>query len=321
MTRNLYVGAGFDRFLQVGSLSELPDVAAEFWSDVWTTDFSARAGALAAEIEATGPHLVGLQEVSLFRIQSPGDFFLGNLSPARDTVLDYLGLLLDSLSARGVSYRVVAQSPDFDVEGPLRVAGGLDDLRLTDREVILARSDVPTAGARGGQYESALRVGSGLLSVRIRKGWASVETRVGGEEFRFVSTHLEIRKFGPEVQLAQAEELLSEVSASDLPVVLVGDFNSAADGTTTPTYARLTGAGFGDGWAEQSPGAPGLTCCHRGDLRNGSPSLQSRIDLVLFGESFDVLGVERVGADPARRTSTGLWPSDHAGVVARLAIR
>lgn len=320
MTRNLYVGADFGPFFQVGSLAEVPAAAGEFWSEVQETDFAARAGALAVEIEDTRPHLVGLQEVSLFRVQSPGDFFLGDLRPATDTVLDHLALLLDSLSARGLSYHVASRSPDFDVEGPLEVPGGRDDLRLTDREVILARGDVAVSSPRGEHYERALLVAAGVVSVRIRKGWASVDARIGGADVRFVSTHLEIREFGPEVQLAQADELLEVTDASPLPVVLVGDFNSAADGSTTATYGRLTGSGFRDAWSEARPADPGPTCCHSSDLRDPNSSLDSRIDLVLLGPGVEVRRVDRLGAAPGDRTASGLWPSDHAGVVATVAI-
>jgi len=50
--------------------------------------------------------------------------------------------------------------------------------------------------------------------------------------------------------------------------------------------------------------------------------IDHRIDLVLArGADGRALPADQgriVGIDPANRTSTGLWPSDHAGVVLRL---
>ena len=50
--------------------------------------------------------------------------------------------------------------------------------------------------------------------------------------------------------------------------------------------------------------------------------IDHRIDLVLArGADGQALPADQgriVGIDPANRTATGLWPSDHAGVVLRL---
>jgi hypothetical protein len=48
--------------------------------------------------------------------------------------------------------------------------------------------------------------------------------------------------------------------------------------------------------------------------------LNDRRDFVLFRGSFQVLRADLVGADPANRTTSGLWPSDHAGVLAKLEL-
>jgi len=48
--------------------------------------------------------------------------------------------------------------------------------------------------------------------------------------------------------------------------------------------------------------------------------LSRRIDLVLFRGDFGVMGTGVTGDDPADRTPTGLWPSDHAGVMATLQL-
>ena len=63
----------------------------------------------------------------------------------------------------------------------------------------------------------------------------------------------------------------------------------------------------------------GCTCCQDPDLRNPMSKLSLRIDLVIVPPHTEIEEVELFGADPAAHTS-GLWPSDHAGVVAILKL-
>jgi hypothetical protein len=56
--------------------------------------------------------------------------------------------------------------------------------------------------------------------------------------------------------LAQAREFLSGPAATTLPVVLVCDCNSPADGSLTGTYGTLITAGFDDAWEVAFPGDP-----------------------------------------------------------------
>lgn len=321
MTWNLYVGTEFAPLLEPESLSEMPAAVAGAWARVLASDFPERAGALAAEIEGVRPHLVGVQEAALFRIQSPGDFFLGNLLPARDTVLDFLALLVDSLDRRGLTYVPVASARSFDEEAPMEGRNGLLDLRLTDRDVVLARSDVGADNPRGGRYGRRMVVEAGPVELVIPKAWVSVDARVDGRApFRFLSTHLEITDFGTEVQEDQASELLGMLGETLLPTVVVGDFNADGHGGS-PTYDRLLEWGLRDAWPAAGSGGAGLTCCHEGTLRGPGGSLRTRIDLVLGRGAVEFRSVTRLGADPDRRTVSGLWPSDHAGVAAEVEIR
>ena len=94
MTRNVYLGADINRILVPDDPSvPIPVLVAQTWGMVQQTNFSERARALADEIAAATPHLVGLQEVSLYRMQNPGDVLLGNPTAAEDVVLDFLAIL------------------------------------------------------------------------------------------------------------------------------------------------------------------------------------------------------------------------------------
>lgn len=314
MTRNLYLGASIDPMIAalVQNPASVPVVAAQTWAVVQGTNFPARAGRLAAEIVAADPELVGLQEVSLWRtgpVLSP--------APAEDVVYDFLDLLLDSLAARGASYEAVATSVNTDVEVPSAIGR---DIRLTDRDVIIAKAKLPVFNAQDGRYQARLQFPlptGGVLPAP--RGWTSVDVKIRGESFRFFNTHLETEQFAP-AQVGQAVELLGILAASPLPVIAVGDFNSDADGGSTPTYAMLTGAGFLDAWPQVSEDA-GLTCCHNETLTNPTAAFHSRIDLVLTRGLPGAVAAQVVGDDPADRTAGGLWPSDHAGVVAVVRLR
>ena len=102
--------------------------------------------------------------------------------------------------------------------------------------------------------------------------------------------------------------------------MLLGDFNSAADGSSTPTYEMLLGDGFTDAWDQARSGQPGHTCCQAANLLNPVSLLDERIDLVFFrGKGFRADRAKVVGDEPGDRTPSGLWPSDHAGVHAELS--
>ena len=317
MTRNLYLGASLDRALDAESLLQIPGIAAATWAAVQEANFPERAGVLAAEIAAAQPHLIGLQEVCTYRTQTPGDFLFGNPHPATEVAMDYLALLHSELQARGLDYRVAAVTRGTDVEVP--ISTGVD-VRLTNRDVILARNDVDITNSQGGNYAASLEVpiaGGAGFSVRFLRGWAAVDAMVEGEMIRFVSTHLE-RATAPTIQVLQAGELRQIVKRSPHPVVLVGDFNSRADASGTASYSLFAERGFVDAWSQANPGAAGYTCCQADDLSNPVTRLDQRIAHVFTRGPFTARAALIMGGGLTGRTISGLWPSDHAGVVVRL---
>ena len=91
MTRNLYLGAELFQLLDPSCETQITVCVAELYADVVNSDIPARMDAIAAEIEASNPDLVGLQEVSLYRTQSPSDFDPENPVPNAQVVSDLLG--------------------------------------------------------------------------------------------------------------------------------------------------------------------------------------------------------------------------------------
>jgi hypothetical protein len=334
MTRNLYLGANLDQAIAAifsGNPDTIIQAATATWASVVATNFPERAEVLADEIAHSQPHLVGLQEVSLYRTGLP-DTFSDNPTPARRVRLDYLEILLEELDERDLHYAPVAVTKNFDVENPGETAPGvLQDIRLTDRDVILARTDLPSSELKLSNVQTAnfhtnvsLPIGDTGQFVTILRGWGSVDFTSGGRKFRFINTHLEQEGFFNQVQVAQGNEILSGPANTSLPVILVGDYNSRADGTGTPTYSNLTGARFADAWSVTHPGELGNTFGHEPLLRNTTVNLTQRIDLVLYrgslSNSLSALDADVVGDEQGERTPSGLWPSDHAGLLARIGL-
>jgi hypothetical protein len=104
MTRNLYLGFDLAPLGTAVATNNIPQLLLAVKNAVDTlhaTNFPERAQALAAEIAAKQPDLVGLQEVPLIRSQFPPDF---SPTPNAITVeFDYLQILLDALAAHGLS--------------------------------------------------------------------------------------------------------------------------------------------------------------------------------------------------------------------------
>jgi endonuclease/exonuclease/phosphatase family metal-dependent hydrolase len=294
---------------------------AEDWTHVLANDLSTRAGALADEIATARPDVVGLQEVTLWREQTPAD--LAPVPDARTVVLDALAVLQRALARRGTPYTAAAVSTNADLEPPRRGPHGLVDLRITDRDVLLVRTDAASrvSNARHGHYARTLTLPSLPRPVRNIRGWVSVDYRAGRTTVRILSTHLEVGspRGAAAVQAAQGEELLDLVAGSRQPVIVLADANSPADGSASSTYAHLT-AVLHDAWASAHPDAAGPTCCQAEMLNNPPGRLDRRIDLLLSSEDWPVDRVARTGLRPFRSGPPPLWASDHAGVTARFTL-
>lgn len=321
MTRNMYVGTDVDAVIAAEDPNQIPFIVADVWELLLATNFPERARALAAEIARERPHLVGLQEVSLLRTQFPADFVVN----AQDVAFDYITTLLEELSLQGADYRIVAIVQDSDVEVPrLNSDFTLTDVRLTDFDVVLAREDVQVSNVTAQNFAAFVPVPG--TDIQILRGWTALDATVKGQTYHFVNTHLEpVETGGGLFQSLQAQELIDALASQTLPLILVGDLNSEA--VSGATYNLLQAAGYTDAWTLQSgQSSDGFTCCHDLDLLNEESGLYKRIDHIMLRNVDDLwpssgptpvqAGV--VGDDVRHKTESGLWPSDHAGVVARL---
>jgi len=315
MTYNVYVGGSTDNLLTITNLGEVPAAVAALHTQVIAADFPGRAAAIAASIKVSEPHLIGLQEISLIRRQTPGDRLAGGDIPAEEVVLDFLEILMAALQAEGLNYHVAAKVENFDIEMPLFTGTGIDDVRLTDYDVILAREEVKVSRVMSWNYSTSFVVET--LGLGVPRGYVALDANVAGATYRVVNTHLEAADAA--VRVAQAEELVESLRDETLPVILLGDFNTPApDGTA---YQILLDAGYSDVWQLDSEGI-GNTCCQPGELKNAESELSVRIDQI-FVRNLELPAsvlTHTVGDKPSERLPAGLWPSDHAGVVAHLPI-
>ena len=308
--------------LNARSLPELIAAAAQVTQNIADSKPDERAAAVAREIVKNHVDLVGLQEATIVRtgpLQLP-PIDLGTFLPANGVVSDGLKLLLLALYNLGEHYSVVAIVPGFDAQlpipPPLSTPPGFD-ARLTTQIAIIARSDLRLSNREVQGFLANRTYPTAGGPVPNPRGWASVDVEKNGRKFRFATTHLETQS---PVQFPQALDLINGAGNTTLPVVFVGDFNVTADSAADPTfpvYQKFIDANFMDAWPRNRPG---LTCCQAANLRNPASLLTHRIDLVLFRGAIQVLDIHLVGNKSSDRTPSGLWPSDHAGVVATLRV-
>ena len=317
MTYNVYVGSSAEPALETTNLFQIPMVVGELYGNVIASDFRARAAAIAAIVKESHPHVIGLQEIELIRRQDPGDFLTNREPNAEEVDLDYLEILMNALHAEGLDYQVAAKVQNLDLEMPMLTAGKVTDVRLTDFDVILTRGDVVVSRPTAANYAAGLPIAQ--LGLEVARGYVAIDATIDDVTYRIVNTHLESVDPGPRV--AQAQELVDALAGEELPIILLGDFNTRApDGEA---YQLLLEAGYLDVWQTDSERS-GATCCQADDLRNEASELTNRIDQIFVkGVALHPAGSIRtltVGDKPDDRLPSGLWPSDHAGVVAQLPV-
>ena len=349
MTRNIYLGGDINRPLRAtagttgaAALVAFGNSNDELRAVVDQTSFPVRSRLLAAEIASQRPDVVGLQEVALWR---SGPLELGAIGTANASTVDYdfLTTLTSDLAATGAQYRVVNVQQESDVEGPAfkgnPFAGTMTDprdIRLTMRDAMLVRVDsgLTVQASGGAQYATRLSVNVGGVPFVFIRGYNWADLRSGSTVVRVVNTHLE--SASSDIALGQAHELLAGPAApSGKPTIVVCDCNSdpldhsvkSTDPMGTPhsgPHDYIVASGFTDEWLTWRPAADGWTSGLSEGIQDATAAgFDHRIDMVfargsrgttVTADRGTIVGNQVSDRDP----STGLWPSDHAGVVLRL---
>ncbi len=352
MTQNQYLGADLTPLFTASSPAMFNEAAVTVLQQVAANLPAERTQALAAEIAKAGPALVGLQEVDLFQCTNlaPSVPGLGCDDPfIRGAFVDHLQETLSALHGAYVSAAIVTNvhlTPGI----PVSINGFPVLVGVVDRDVILARSDVPATPVdftafcskppsdQGCNYRVVIQVPNPLdpihlPPINVERGFVAVDATVDGKAYRFVNTHLEEKHPDPreaEVQAAQAEELiqvLQNTTPQDRSLLVVGDTNSSPvdpliSGSILTPYMQFVNADFSDAWKLRPGKVPGLTCCQLADLSNHNSELYERVDMLFSLDPPEKVKQTRVvGATVSDKTpppGRGLWPSDHGAVISEL---
>jgi len=312
LTQNMYIGASLGILLGVRNQADFPSAIAKFTQGILATKAAERAAAMAAEIATQRPDFVALHEV-------------WKLVDARGNVVeDLLQYVLDALKALGQPYELAHDAVHdavVDAEelvNPCGVPG-----QIKDRDAILMRTDgdIQIMDVQPLKFFPSISIPLPVTCdpISTTPGFVFVDATVRGIPLRFVSVHLVPNQT---TILLHTQDLLTKTASPTLPLVFGGDFNTRAENPNDPSYLiyqTLIGAGLTDAWNPHihRPGL-GLTCCQDSRLTQPS-SLLARVDLILFTGAFAVEDINLIGNKETDRTPSGLWPSDHAGLVATLA--
>ncbi len=318
LTLNVYFGTDLGPAFGAKDFPGLIETLGKLWAEVQATDIPARAVSIAHQIAASAPDLVALQEIALWSAGAPG-----TMAPK----YDFLLLVLQALQKEGFFYTPIAVNRDLNRSAPCDMNGNF--VEFQDRHAVLLRvgpnpSKVRPYDAEAKTFTTLYEVGSPLMgTVNVPRSWIAVDALLDDRKFRFVETHIE--SLEEAVQVAQNNELIAALANVGFPIIMVGDFNSNANRRPevedyTRTYPDLIAAGFTDAWAAVNSGDPGNTCCHAPDLRNIAAELNRRLDLILLRGAITPISAKLVAAQPAARTASGVWPTDHAGVFAKLRL-
>ncbi|WP_198145332.1 endonuclease/exonuclease/phosphatase family protein [Frankia sp. EAN1pec] len=317
-TYNLYLGADLTPIVTAPDQQEMINQARIAYEHVLWADFPARAQAIAKLLARQRPDVLGLQEVALWQEGPIG-------GPLRTTV-DYLPILQKALKERGLNYEVAAENTNFSGQLPISATR---QVRFTDHDAILVRTGIPgrwqVSHPESHEYVARLTLPTAAGPFTITRGWSAVDVTARGKTVRVANTHLE--PVSPQVRNAQANELYSALVTATRPVILLGDLNSQPSDLTGP-YGLFTQGGYTDAWATIHGPDGGFTATQI-ELDVMPSTLDRRIDYVLYQptrpEHSDLEQVRAaratvIGNKLRDRTPSGLWPSDHAGVVAALTV-
>jgi len=339
-------------------LTTLANATHEARQIVYDTDFGTRSKLLAQEIAAAKPDLVGLQEVAMWRSGplEIGAVAVPNAETVDLNFLKMLRteLKAEGVPYRPVSVNWLSdvEAPSFG--GTLAAPVEPRDVRLTMRDVILKRvgSGIEVLRHRERDYTNGLQVEIAGRPLDFTRGYQWVDVERDQKRFRFVNTHLEA--FSSDMAFAQMQEMLEGPASTARTTIIACDCNSDPLNQSVKTsiedtlphsepYWLATGEHeYFDTWLQWKPARFGWTSGLNETVdepanADGWPiqgagtedekiSWTHRIDLVLArradGGPLNVVGGEVTGDRVADRyldgEDTGLWPSDHAGVMISL---
>lgn len=235
MSRNIYLGADVGRALEL--IPNLPAAAQYMWDQVKQTDFSKRAKILAREINQSSPDVIGLQEATIWYCKKyPWS--------KKVEVFNFTEQLLDNLNGR---YELVSKdgvkalNPGFSIN-PMPFLTKVNDEQTfnkvfgrssaacgfeTGDALLVKKSDnLEVIEVGNSEYKDSYSIVPTIMTIYRGYSWADI--KVNGVPTRFVTTHLESLWDENKVpnSAKQAMQLVSDLSNTKMPVIVMGDFNA-----------------------------------------------------------------------------------------------
>jgi endonuclease/exonuclease/phosphatase family metal-dependent hydrolase len=364
MTRNQYLGADLTPLILAQTPEDFFDAAEAALKQIAFNRFPLRARRLAAEVALSKPDLIGLQEVFDFTVNGVNirPLFVNHLTETLAAlaekghsyevaaIVENVDIVIN-FDIDGDGIEEVLRVLDRDVilvrEGVtwtnlsgLFTAGGLCGVQIPNPAFGLIGPEFleSTPSEDGCNYTIAAKASSPVGDITIERGFIGVDVKVRGKNYRFVDTHLEIMQPDPtdpnsaiiqSLQTVELVETLQALTPPDLPLILLGDFNSLPTdvpiGPIVPPYKIISSKGFADAW-NTNPlkllDPSGFTCCELADLSNVTSELDERIDIIFVRNALFLPLAFVTGRAPTLPLSLPPnWASDHGGVFAKLITR
>ena len=357
MSRNIYLGADVGVALEL--IPDMPAAAQFMWDQVNKNDFSKRSVALANEIKEYQPDVIGLQEATIWYCKK-------NAWSKKVEVFNFTDQLLEAL---GGSYVLASKDGKtaFNPGYSINPIPFLTMVKDPERFQKIFGEDKAACGFQIGdalaikksladqviqvgntEYEDSYSIIPTLMTIYRGYTWADIN--IANIPVRFVSTHLESIWDENKVPNAakQASQLISDLKETNMPLVVIGDFNAdprdprpanAANPGLQPTaseecpagnskcnaYRLMMEAGFNDAGPDASDPTtytwgmnalltgPDPDRLKAGQSMGNEYGFTDRLDYIFTNNGVDVTTSQIIGYKAP-------YATDHAGVFAEFTI-
>jgi endonuclease/exonuclease/phosphatase family metal-dependent hydrolase len=357
MSRNIYLGADVGVALEL--IPNMPAAAQFMWDQVNKNDFSKRSFALAAEIQAYKPDVIGLQEATIWYCKKNAWSKKIEVFNFTDQLLqalggDYVLASKDGKTAFNPGYSInpipfltIVKDPERfqKIFGQDKAACGF---QIGDALAIKKELAQQVLNVGNTEYEASYSIVPTLMTIYRGYTWADIN--IANIPVRFVTTHLESIWDENKVPNAakQATQLIKDVKETNMPLVIIGDFNSdprdprpinAANPGLQPTaskecpagsskcnaYRLMKEAGFNDAGPDSSDPTTytwGMNALLTGPDPDRLKSAQGMGNEYGFTDRLDYIFTKN-GVDVSTSQIIGYkapYATDHAGVFAEFTI-
>ena len=357
MSRNIYLGADVGVALEL--IPNMPAAAQFMWDQVNKNDFSKRSIALAAEIKKYHPDVIGLQEATIWNCKK-------NAWSKKTQVFNFTDQLLAALGGEYVLASkdgTTAFNPGYSinpipfltiVKDPARFKKIFGQetaacgFQIGDALAIKKSLSDRVIKVGNTEYDATYNIVPTLMTIYRGYTWADI--KISGTPVRFITTHLESIWDENKIpnSAKQASQLISDVDKTDMPLVVIGDFNSdprdprpanAANPGLQPTaskecpansskcsaYRLMMEAGFKDAGPDASDPTTytwGMDALLTGPDPDRLKAAQSMGNEYGFTDRLDYIFTKN-GVDVTTSQIIGFkapYATDHAGVLAEFTI-